>query len=239
MSKIKHYDSTTKTWVIDGASSADNIELINSEFVDDLGNSISVKNGFTKVGNRLTKLEQNLAWVYLNGAKGGGGGTSTSDTYTLTIAEGSKVYTTSGSVTLTVLVSGGTATKTCSIAFVDSGTSTTLKTVTAKTKTNQTITLTGITSTTTLQVQATIGTSITDAVYIKVISGALALKLTSLSNTITYIGNSTKLLASFALTNTSGNDATFTLSCENITLVNTTYSNSATITQNIRDLSKT
>ena len=92
MSKIKHYDSTLKKWVVDGASNASNIELSNAGYVDDKGNSISVDEGFTKVYNKLMKHENNLAWVYLNGAKGGGGGSGSSDSYTLTVKEGNTVY---------------------------------------------------------------------------------------------------------------------------------------------------
>lgn len=53
MSKIKHWDESTQSWVIDGASNAANIELSNPGFTDENGESISVDQGFTKMQNRM------------------------------------------------------------------------------------------------------------------------------------------------------------------------------------------
>jgi hypothetical protein len=84
MTKIRHYDPKSNSWVIDGASNATGIELTNPGFLDENGGATNVDNGFTKLDNRISKLEQNLAWIYLNGAKGGGGtggGGGTADYY--------------------------------------------------------------------------------------------------------------------------------------------------------------
>ena len=72
--KNKHYDYDLQKWVIDGASNASDLELSNPGFLDSDGKSVSIDQGMTKVHNRLTKVEQNLAWIYQNGAKGGSGG---------------------------------------------------------------------------------------------------------------------------------------------------------------------
>ena len=95
MSKIKYWDEASQSWVIGGASNASNLELSNPGFIDEEGRPITIDRGFTKLDNRVKKIESNLAWVYLNGAKGGGGGTGggTDASYTIVVAEGSTVYT--------------------------------------------------------------------------------------------------------------------------------------------------
>ena len=108
--KIKHYDEVTGRWVIDGASNASELELTNPGFLNEAGESVSIDNGFTKLDNRMTKLEQNLAWVYLNGAIGGGGGGGDGgdgSEYTIDVAEGSTVYTATNTVTLNILIKSG------------------------------------------------------------------------------------------------------------------------------------
>ena len=56
----------------------------------------------------MSKLERNLAWIYVNGAKGGGGsGGGETTEYTITVSEGSTVYTTSSNVTLNILINSG------------------------------------------------------------------------------------------------------------------------------------
>jgi hypothetical protein len=239
MSKIKHYDTTSKTWVIDGASNADNIELSNPGFVNELGNSISVDSGFTKVDNRLTKLEHNLAWVYLNGAKGGGGsGGGTTTTYTLTVSNGSTVYTTSNSVDLTVMISGGSSSKTFTVALYNYDTNKLLKTYSVVSKKEQTITVTDISGTTKYMLQAyDSSNNTTDAVYVTIVAGAISLKLTTAPSNVMYIGSSTAINAIFTLTNNIGQDAsTFILTC---TVGTTTVElvNDKTITETSRQLS--
>ena len=111
--KIRHWDEASQSWVIDGASNASNIELSNPSYVDSNGNSVTIDHGFTKIANKITKLEQNLAWVYLNGAIGGGtgGGGEGDVSYTIAVAEGSTVYTTKESIDLNVTISSGTIKK--------------------------------------------------------------------------------------------------------------------------------
>ena len=56
----------------------------------------------------MSKLERNLAWIYVNGAKGGGGsGGGETTEYTITVSEGSTVYTTTPNVTLNILIKSG------------------------------------------------------------------------------------------------------------------------------------
>ena len=59
--KIKHYDHDLEKWVIDGASNASNIELTNPAYTDADNKSISTDQGFTKIANKLQKIEDNLA----------------------------------------------------------------------------------------------------------------------------------------------------------------------------------
>lgn len=127
MSRIRHYDTTKKQWVIDAANNASNIELTNSQFVDDKNSSISVDEGFTKVGNRLTKLEHNLAWVYQNGAKGGSGsgGGGASASYTLTVKDNQNVfYTTSGSLAITLQIDSGGSARSFKLNVINASTNT-------------------------------------------------------------------------------------------------------------------
>jgi hypothetical protein len=108
--EIKHYSGGK--WIVDGASNASSIELTNPGFLSESGESISVNNGFTKIDNRLSKLERNIAWIYQNGAKGGsgsGGSGGTSTDYTFQLISDSTLYTTTGSVDISFIIqSGGT-----------------------------------------------------------------------------------------------------------------------------------
>ena len=87
--KIKHYDHDLQKWVIDGVSNSSDLELSNPAYLDNEGNSISVDQGFTKIANKIKNIEDNLAWVYINGARGGGdgGGGGTGDSITIQVLE--------------------------------------------------------------------------------------------------------------------------------------------------------
>ena len=117
MSKIKHWDEQTQSWVIDGASNAANIELTNPGYLNEDGSSISVDQGFTKIQNRMFQAEKNIAWIYQNGAKGGGGGggggggTIDSTSYNIQIEEGNRVYATTTSVVIHITITGGSVKK--------------------------------------------------------------------------------------------------------------------------------
>ena len=125
MSLIKHYDKNTKQWVIDSASNAKNLELSNPSFTDN-GKSVSVDDGFKKIDQRVTTLEKNLAYVYINGAKGGSGGSGTISTYTLTCDQSGKtIYTTDKTVTLTGLaITGGNTSQAFTLIIKDSNSNT-------------------------------------------------------------------------------------------------------------------
>ena len=244
MSKIKHYDSTLKKWVVDGASNASNIELSNAGYVDDKGNSISVDEGFTKVYNKLMKHENNLAWVYLNGAKGGGGGSGSSDSYTLTVKEGNTVYTTNNSATLTLTISGGTTAKRFTVALYNYATNKLVTTYSIVSKKEQTITITDISATTKYAIQAYDSSqNTTDTVYVTIVAGAISLKLTSAPSNVMYIGASTALNAIFTVVNNIGQSATtFVMTCSvgstAVELIrnNTITESTRQLSYNIRDL---
>ena len=215
MSKIRHYDQASKTWIIDGASDANNIELVNPGFVNESGDSISVNGGLTKVDNRLTKLEHNLAWVYINGAKGGSGTGGDTNTYTLTVKEGNTIYTTSNSVNLTVTVSGGVATKNFTVAVYNYATNKLVSTTSILSKKEQQITISGVSGTTKYMLQAYDNSgNTTDAIYVTIVSGAISLKLTTVPSSIMYIGSSSAINAVYTLSNNiQQGAATFVLTC--------------------------
>ena len=48
MSKIKHWDEASQSWVIDAASNASNLELSNPGFIDEEGKPISIDTGLLK-----------------------------------------------------------------------------------------------------------------------------------------------------------------------------------------------
>ena len=119
--KIKHFDQDLGEWVIAGASNASNIELTNPAFTDENGNSISTDQGFTKLYNKIAKLEDNLAWVYLNGALGGGGGPGpgAGDSVTIDILGSNIIYTSTGTVKFEMMVNSGSARRSFDITIWD------------------------------------------------------------------------------------------------------------------------
>ena len=118
--KIKHYDKETNRWVIDGASNASELELTNPGFLNEAGESVSIDNGFTKLDNRMTQLEKNLAWVYINGAKGGGGsgGGTTGEEYTFDLSS-KYFYTSTTSVNIPFMIKSGKTKKSFTVVATD------------------------------------------------------------------------------------------------------------------------
>ena len=144
--KIRHWDEARQAWVIDGASNASNLELTNPSYVNELGESISVNQGFTKIANKLNKLEGNLAWIYLNGARGGGGtgtGSGGTDTYTITVTEGATVYTATTNADINVTIQSGTIKKAFTLVVKNLTTNSIISTTKIYSLTRTKITLSG------------------------------------------------------------------------------------------------
>ena len=193
MSKIKHWDEQTQQWVIDGASNAANIELSNPGFVNEDGESISVDEGFTKIDNRLHKIEQNVAWIYQNGAKGGsgggGGGGIDSTAYAIDIEEGSRVYTSGTSVTIHLTITGGSVKKTFQVVVQDdNGNTKGTYVVTGLTRTE--ITINNLSDTSNhLTINANSGQNYATPTAITVIAGAIKLSQSTIPNSTIYPQN--------------------------------------------------
>lgn len=193
MSKIKHWDEKTQQWVIDGASNAANIELTNPGFLDENGNSISVDQGFTKLQNRLFKTEQNVAWIYQNGAKGGsgggGGGAIDSITYNIEVEEGNRIYTSSTSATIHITITGGSVKKNFNILIYDeNGNAKGNYVITSLTRSE--IKINNLNSSTNrLTINANSGQNYATPVTITIIAGAIKLTQTSIPSSTIYPQN--------------------------------------------------
>lgn len=203
--KVRHYDEVTGKWVIDGASNASELELTNPGFLNEAGESISIDNGFTKLDNRMTQLEKNLAWIYLNGAKGGsGGGGSGGDgsEYTIDVAEGTTVYTANNTVTLNILIKSGGVKKSFTIIAKDLATNQTLGTWKKYSMSRTDITITGLSGTTDIELSAYDNDNVyATPVYIKVIAGAISLEIQSIPPKTMYMGGVAEVALNFTVTN--------------------------------------
>lgn len=201
--KTKHFDQITGEWVIHGASNASELELTNPGFLNEAGDSVSIDNGFTKLDNRLTKIEKNLAWVYLNGATGGGGGPGgDGNDYTIDIAEGSTVYTATNTITLNILIKSGGNKKSFTVIAKDLASNKTLGTWKKYSMARTDITITGLVGTTDIELTA----YDTDNVYaiptyVKVVAGAISLDIQSIPNKTMYMGSVAEVPLNFTVTN--------------------------------------
>lgn len=178
MSKTKYWDEQTQQWVITGASNALNIELSNPGYLDENGESISVDQGFTKIDNRMSKLERNMAWIYQHGAKGGGGGGGGSidgTSYTINIEEGNRIYTSGNSVTIHITITGGSSKKTFQVVIQDTyGNTKGTYVITSLTQTE--ITINNLTDETNrLTINANSGQNYANPYSLTVIAGAIKL----------------------------------------------------------------
>lgn len=203
--KVRHYDEVTGKWVIDGASNASELELTNPGFLNEAGESISINNGFTKLDNRMTQLEKNLAWIYLNGAKGGsGGGGSGGDgsEYTIDVAEGNTVYTANNTVTLNILIKSGGVKKSFTVIAKDLATNQTLGTWKKYSMSRTDITITGLSGTTDIELSAYDNDNVyATPVYIKVVAGAISLEIQSIPPKTMYMGGVAEVALNFTVTN--------------------------------------
>ena len=221
--KIRHWDEARQTWVIDGASNASNLELTNPSYIDNLGNSVSVDQGFTKIANKLNKLESNLAWVYLNGALGGGsgGGTGGGETYTITITEGATIYTSTSSADINVTIQSGTVKKAFTLVVKNLSTNTIISTTKIYSLTRTKIALTGLKGTTDIELTAyDSNNNYTVPTYIKAVAGAISLGIQSVPNNTLYIGGTADVLANYVISNNiAGAAAGFTLTINGVEVV--------------------
>lgn len=215
MTKIKHYDPISKEWVIDGASNASNLELTNPGYLSKEGNSVSVDNGFTKIDNRLSKLEQNVAWIYLNGAKGGGGGGTgggAADYYIDLSYQSQTVYTTTGSVTLDLLINSGGLSKNFKVNVTGSDNVKYIQDKSQRSMTRFQLDVTGITESITLEITAYDSTGVmTTPAYVDVVVGALYLNITGNPSKTIMIGGTNPASITFTVANKTGNNAKFLL----------------------------
>ena len=218
--KLKHWDEASQSWVIDAASNASNLELSNPGFVDEVGNSVSIDHGFTKVYNRLTKLEQNLAWVYINGAVGGGtGGGGTGDvTYTIIVTEGATVYTATDSASMNVTINSGSVKKSFTLTAKNLTTNKIIGTWKIYSLTRTQISLSGLSGTTDIELSAyDSNNNYTTPTYVKVVAGAIALNLQTIPNKTMYIGGIAAVPLNFTVTNNIVNSpAAFVMTVNNI-----------------------
>ena len=235
--KIKHYDKTLGKWIIDGASNASDLELSNPAYLDQNGNSTSVNNGFTKLYNNVNKLEQNLAWVYLNGTNGGGGSGGTTTDYTLEVAE-STLYIQDTSATINFIIKSGNLKKTFTVVATNSTTGKVLGTYSRYSLTNTSITLTGLSGTTIIELSAYDSSSnYVVPVTVTIIAGALVLKQSVAPSSLMYIGVATDTNpVSYTYTNNTGSSAVFTLTLNgNSIYTENTSKTSGTISVKLRD----
>ena len=202
--KTKHYDQASGRWVIHGASNASELELTNPGFLNEAGESISINNGFTKLDNRMTKLEQNLAWIYINGAKGGEGGGEGGGTgeYTIEVAEGTTVYTATSSVTLNITIKSGGIKKSFTVVAKDLSTNKTIGTWKKYSMSRTDITLSGLTGTTDIELTAyDADNTYTVPVYVKIVAGAISLDIQTIPNKTIYMGGISEVPLNFTVTN--------------------------------------
>lgn len=217
MSKIKHWDERTQSWVIDGASNAANIELTNPGYTDENGNSISVDQGFTKIQNRIFQAEKNIAWIYQNGAKGGGGGGGgiiDGTSYAIEIEEGNRVYTSSTSVTIHITITGGSVKKNFNVIVQDeNGNTKGNYVVTSLTRSE--IKINNLDNATNrLTINANSGQNYASPVTLTVVAGAIKLTQTNIPNATIYPQSpvSNTLINCY---NSTGSPLSITILCNN------------------------
>lgn len=221
--QIKHFDKVSGKWVTDGASNAANLELTNPGFVDEAGNSISINEGFTKLDNRLSKAEQNLAWIYLNGAKGdgsggGGGGGGTGEDYTLKVFEGETIYTSTNTATINIMISSAGIRKSFTVIAKDLATNKVIGTWKKFSMSRTDLTFTDLSGTTDIELTAyDASNKYTTPVYIKIVAGAVRLEIQKIPNKTIYIGGVGAVPLNFTLiNNVLGSPASFEMTINNI-----------------------
>lgn len=201
--KSRHYDQSTGRWIIHGASNASELELSNPGFLNEAGNSVSIDNGFTKLDNRMTKLEKNLAWVYINGATGGGDGPGGDGSdYTIDVAEGSTVYTNTSAVTLNILIKSGGIKKSFTVIAKNLTTNKVLGTWKKYSMSRTDITISGLSGITDIELSAyDLDNKYATPTYVKVIPGAISLEIQTIPPKTMYMGGVNEVPLNFVVTN--------------------------------------
>ena len=219
--KIKHWDEASQSWVIDGASNASNLELTNPGYLDNQGNSVTIDHGFTRIANKLNQLEQNLAWVYLNGAKGGtgGGGGGGTDTYTISIKEGSSIYTVNNSASFTLTVLGGSSSRSFTVTARNSVTNAVVMTKVMPSLVPVKWNLTNITDTVDLVFSAVDSVANYAApAFLSVVVGALELTSSNPETQIIYTGTVGDIMVNYNLDSSLSVSSNFTLTINGIVI---------------------
>ena len=94
--------------------------MTNPAFTDEDGIPITIDKGFSKIAHNLSRIEDNLAWIYLNGAHGGGGGGTGpgGEAIRIELPEDT-VYTSTGDVKFQMLINSGSVARMFTIEFKD------------------------------------------------------------------------------------------------------------------------
>lgn len=202
--KIRHYDPDLGKWVISAASNAEDLELTNPAYTDGEGGSVSINQGITKLTNKVKKIEDNLAWIYLNGARGGGSGPGTggTDSIKIEIREGTTIYTSTSTVSFNLMINNGTVSRSFTIVIKDASTGRTLSTLRKFSLTNIPIELSNLTNSVNLEISAYDGSGNTAIpLYVSVIYGAINLSLQRVPDKTIIRGAISDVPANFTLTN--------------------------------------
>lgn len=189
-------------WATFGGSNASELELTNPGFINDLGESVSIDQGFTKLDNRMTKLEKNLAWIYNHGA--GSGGSTGGDTtkYTITVYNGTTIYTSSNTVTLSLLIDSGGIKKSFTVIAKDLSSNIVLATWKIYSMSRVDVTLSGLSGTSDIEISAyDVENTYATPVYLKIVAGAISLNLQTTPLKTIYIGGVSEVPLNFTVTN--------------------------------------
>ncbi len=213
--KIKHYDHDLQKWVIDGVSNASDLELSNPAYLDHEGNSISADQGFTKIANKIKNIEDNLAWVYINGARGGGGdgGGGIGDAITIQVLEGDTIYTSTSTARFNILINNGTVSRAFTIVIKDTNTNRVLATLKKYSLTRIPIEISDLTENVNLEITA-YDSVMNQAIpaYVSIVYGAISLSLQTTPPKTIIRGSNQDVPANFTLRNNIvGATSSFTL----------------------------
>ena len=151
----KIYDKTLGKWITISSTNAEGIELTNPGFLNELGESVSVNNGMTKVDNRLTRAEQNILWLAHNKGEGGGGGGGGGDSsYILQILDGDTIYTSTNSATVNIMIDSAGVKKSFTVIAKNLDTNRTIGTWKKYSMTRTDITFTDLNDVTNIELSA-------------------------------------------------------------------------------------
>lgn len=210
MSTYKHFDEATGQWIVDASGNAKDIELDNELLLDKDEKSISVARGFQKINNKISRLEHHLAWIYLNGAKGGGGsGGGGFVQYTIKVLDSSyneitEGITTDGILNLYIQIISPRAQK-FTLVIGDTNGKSYISGQSIISNSAQLVTIKGITSNTTLVIDALDSAeNMAETVYFKVTYAELKLTCTSAPSNRLIYGSITRAQGVYTILNNTG-----------------------------------